>query len=155
MATDVLPFTTSKASPEPSAVETPSPSATLLSMPAVMSAPALDDFNPAAAEVRAILDIQIFEQSRVAESQRPRQWTPEARAASQFLANAMEYLADSRELPTGRFTLLMEQTAESEAILILMDAKRQIVQSLPLVERRRSGLFSAWKGFERRRDRQH
>ena len=161
MSTELFPLSALQGLPEAKLVEpSPIPIAHVavpepapVRIPAAFS-PGHHDFNPAAAEVRAVLDIQIFERSRIAESQRPRQWNLEARAASDFLAHAMEYLADSRELPTGRFTLLMERSAESEAILILMEAKRQIAQALPFVERRRKGLFASWTGIERRKDRQ-
>ena len=151
MSTDVFSLSALKSLPELKAVKVSPASAGVPSKPAEL---AIETALPLPAEPSAGLQVQLFERSRVAESQRPRRWTLEARAASDFLAHAMEYLADSRELSTGRFTMLRAQDAESEAVLILMEAKRQVALSLPFIERRR-GLFASWTGVERRRDRQH
>ncbi len=146
MSTDVFSLSALKSLPELQAIEVSHAAA---GVPSISTG-----LQPAGAEAQAALQVQLFERSRIADSQRPRRWTPEARAASDFLAHAMEYLADSRELSTGRFTRLKAQNAESEAILILMEAKRQVALSLPFIERRK-GLFAHWKGVERRRDRQN
>lgn len=98
--------------------------------------------------------VQWFNPAQHKYDNRPRQWTPEARAASEFLGHSMEYLAYTRKLPSGRFTGLDAQDPDTEAILILMEAKRHVYQTCPYLERRRGNLFG-WKGQERRKPRPH
>lgn len=89
------------------------------------------------------------------QEERPREWSGEARAANIFLGHSMEYLADSRDLPTGRLSKLPEGNPDTQAMAILLEAKRQVYLSCPLKERRKNTFLGGWKGFERRRDRQN
>lgn len=87
---------------------------------------------------------------------RPRQWSIEAKAASIFIAHALEYLSDSRNLSTGRYTTLDPADPNAQAIEILLQARRDIYLACPYIERRsNSWLKGKFLGFERRKDRQN
>ncbi len=100
----------------------------------------------------APVQVQWFNPAQHKYDNRPRKWTPEARAASEFLSRSLEYLAYTRELPSGRFMGLDAHSPDTEAILILMEAKRHVYQTCPYIERRKGNLFG-WKGQERRQNR--
>lgn len=101
------------------------------------------------------LQVHWFNPAVQPDFRRPREWNSHARAANTFLSHAMEYLADSREIHPGRLMSLDTQNPDGQAILILMEAKQRIHLSLPFIERRKGSILGGWKGFERRRDRQH
>jgi hypothetical protein len=87
---------------------------------------------------------------------RPRHWSVEAKAASIFIAHALEYFSDSRNLSTGRCTTLNAEDPNAQTIEILLQARRDIYLACPFIERRsKNGLKEKFFGFERRKDRQN
>lgn len=72
-----------------------------------------------------------------AESDRlPRQWTEEARMAHAFLSRAMQYLADSRDIYFTEANSLNTQKPESQAMIVLSEAKRRVYLDCSIKERR-------------------
>jgi hypothetical protein len=88
--------------------------------------------------------------------ERPRYWSVEAKAASLFIAHALEYLSDSRNIPTGRHTAMNRQDDIGQALEILLQARRDIYLACPFIERRsKNRLKGLFLGVERRKDRQN
>ena len=81
---------------------------------------------------------------------RPRRLTADACDATQIIAHAIEYLADSRELPGGKISGLDPTQPDVYALLILMEAKYQVYVACPVVERRKNTLVGFFKGKDRR-----
>ncbi len=82
---------------------------------------------------------------------RQRRLTVEACDGTRMVANALEYLADSREIPSGKISGLDPTQPDVYALLILMEARYQIYVSCPVVERRKGTLAGIFKGRDRRR----
>jgi hypothetical protein len=69
-----------------------------------------------------------------------------------LLSHAIEYLTDSREMPSGRVTELSPEDPDVQAILRLMEARLRVYLDCPVIERRSvRGLLGVFKGPERRR----
>ncbi len=83
---------------------------------------------------------------------RPRRVTAEACMTDSLLSHAIEYLTDSREMPSGRVTELSPEDPDVQAILRLMEARLRVYLDCPVIERRSvRGLLGVFKGPERRR----
>ncbi len=93
----------------------------------------------------------VFQRDVVVVDRRPRQLTIQACDATLMVAHAMDYLADSRELPTGKIIELDQSHPDVYALLLLLDAKYEIYTSCPLIERRKSTLAGLFRGKDRRR----
>jgi len=83
---------------------------------------------------------------------RPRRLSPEACAADRMLSHAIEYLTDTRALPSGRLEELNAEEPEIESLAVLMQARHRAYLACPVIERRKSrGLLGLFKGPDRRR----
>ena len=88
------------------------------------------------------------------ESQR-REKAEKARMAYDFISNAMAYLSDSRELHFNQVADLTQNQPELKAMMILVDAKREIYLDCQYKERRKNGLFGSFRSNERRKSNQN
>ncbi len=93
----------------------------------------------------------VFQRDVVVVDRRPRKMTIEACDATLLVAHAMDYLADARELPSGKVLHLDQGHPDVYALQLLLEAKYQIYTSCPLIERRRSTLAGLFQGKDRRR----
>ena len=93
----------------------------------------------------------VFQRDIVVVDRRPRKMTVEACDATLMVAHAMDYLADSRELPSGKVMALDQSHPDVYALQLLLEAKYQIYTGCPVIERRKSALAGLFKGKERRK----
>ena len=106
--------------------------------------------SPAAVSPAQVKSKIVFQRDVVVVDRRPRKMTIEACDATLLVAHAMDYLTDSRELPTGKVMQLDQDHPDVYALQLLLEAKYQIYLCCPVIERRKSALAGLFKGKERR-----
>ena len=92
----------------------------------------------------------VFQRDVVVVDRRPRRMTIEACDATLLVAHAMDYLTDSRELPSGKVIELDQEHPDVYALQLLLEAKYQIYLGCPVIERRKSTLAGLFRGKDRR-----
>lgn len=86
-----------------------------------------------------------------APDRRPRKMTVEAFTADSLLSHAIEYVTDSREIPSGKVTELSPEDPEVQAVVTLMEARHRVYLDCPVMERRSvRGMLGLFKGPEKR-----
>ena len=104
--------------------------------------------GPATAQTKSRL---VFQRDVVVVDRRPRRMTIEACDATLLVTHAMDYLTDSRELPSGKVIQMDQAHPDVYALQLLLESKYQIYLGCPVIERRKSALAGLFKGKERRR----
>jgi hypothetical protein len=93
----------------------------------------------------------VFQSDVVVVDRRPRRMTNEACDATLLVTHAMDYLTDSRELPSGKVIQMDQAHPDVYALQLLLESKYQIYLGCPTIERRKSALAGLFKGKNRRK----